>query len=330
MKFSVPRLLSLVTLLSLSHTAFPQAGSLGDMLWKESNSLSLFDGIDLPSGERVGYPAGLIAVADETHYVIWTELKEGRLHLLEKTNDSYFRRVKTIPISIGKSGYGKEIEGDKRTPVGVYRVTSYIPEAELTDFYGLGAYPINYPNNWDRLNRRTGYGIWLHGLPKGIEQRPLMDSDGCVVVDNQSLTFLDDYIVPGDTLVVLANEFNWIDRESGVEHHSLLSAVDSWIQDWESLDAAAYLANYHADFSDFRRDLAQWSEYKTGINSRKTSIEVSISDLTAVQYPGDQNLFSVRFYQNYKSSNYNWAGWKELLWTLDDEGNWKILFEGNG
>lgn len=318
--------------LLLSQFVFSQAGSRPEDLWASYNvqTDSKEQSNTFSSGAEYFFPEGLISAPDSTRYLIWTEFDAGRLTLMERLGKKKYRIVKQIPISIGKKGYGKQVEGDQLTPVGVYRVTSYIPEENLLDRYGLGAYPLNYPNNWDKLQERTGYGIWLHGLPKGVDQRPLLDSDGCVVVDNQSLTFLDNYISTGTTTVVLGNKLNWVSTDELESSNSFLQAVSNWEQSWESLDSSAYLANYHPDFSDFNRDLTAWSIYKTRVNSQKTFIDVSFSDLTAIQYPGTENMVSVRFYQNYKSSNYDWAGWKELLWQKDANGHWKIIFEGNG
>ncbi|MGA0933716.1 MAG: DUF924 family protein [Pseudohongiellaceae bacterium] len=61
-----------------------------------------------------------------------------------------------IPVSIGKNGFGKEVEGDRRTPVDVYRPTLFREDEQLIDFYGLGAYPLNYPNVYDRQRHRPG------------------------------------------------------------------------------------------------------------------------------------------------------------------------------
>lgn len=321
--------LSLACLLT-SNFSNAQAGSLADELWASAGAD--IDFISTSSAEHdteYYYPDGLIALPEETQYLIWTELDYGRLNLLERLSEKKYRLIKRIPISIGKEGIGKEIEGDKRTPVGVYRVTTYIAERDLTDNYGLGAYPINYPNSWDRLKQRTGYGIWLHGLPKGIDERPLLDSDGCVVVDNKSLTFLDDYILPGKTLMVLANEMNWVATDALDESDALIEAIDAWEQAWESGDASKYINNYHQDFSDFTRDLDAWTEYKTRVNGQKSYINVELSNITAVEYPGEDTVI-VHFHQSYDSSNYKWEGWKELLWKKDSSGKWKILFEGNG
>lgn len=318
-----------LTCLLLPTLASSQAGSLADELWASSN-VNLLESSAAEPSTNYYYPEGLIALPEDTQYLIWTEMNAGRLNLLERIAEKKYRLIKRIPISIGKEGFGKEVEGDKRTPIGVYRFVNHIPERDLTDFYGLGAYPINYPNNWDKLKQRTGYGIWLHGLPKGVDRRPLLDSDGCVVVDNKSLTFLDDHILPGKTLMVLANELHWVSTDALDGRDSLLEAMDSWEQSWESRDSNQYLDSYHEDFTDFNRDLQAWSEYKSRINGQKSFIEVTLSDVTAIQYPGTEDTVSVRFFQNYKSSNYNWSGWKELLWQKDSGGQWKILFEGNG
>ena len=52
-------------------------------------------------------------------------------------------------VTLGKNGIDKAREGDQKTPVGVYHVTANLPRNKLTDFYGAGAFPINYPNEWD-------------------------------------------------------------------------------------------------------------------------------------------------------------------------------------
>jgi murein L,D-transpeptidase YafK len=62
-----------------------------------------------------------------------------------------------------------------------------MPQDKLTDFYGSGAFPINYPNEWDRIRGRNGYGIWLHGTPRDTYSRPPRASDGCIVLSNEDL-----------------------------------------------------------------------------------------------------------------------------------------------
>jgi len=85
-----------------------------------------------------GVPAGLIFENMLTPYLFWIELEAGKLHLLERlASGSYVTRT-TRPISIGKNGMGKQREGDGRTPVGVYQITSFLADERLDDFTVLG------------------------------------------------------------------------------------------------------------------------------------------------------------------------------------------------
>ncbi|MEQ9564613.1 MAG: hypothetical protein RLN85_02115, partial [Pseudomonadales bacterium] len=78
-------------------------------------------------------------------------------------------------------------------------------------------------------------------------------------------------------------------------------------------------------------DLEDWADYKSRVNSAKEFIEVELSQLSAFAYPGEDDMVITRFFQDYQSSNYNWEGWKQLLWRRNSEtGDWQIIYEGNG
>jgi murein L,D-transpeptidase YafK len=277
-----------------------------------------------------GIPAGLILENQRRPYLFWAELKKGIMHLLKRTEQGNYLKQKSVQISIGKSGFGKRVEGDKKTPIGVYQITSFLKDEQLSDYYGFGAFPLNYPNIWDRLSNRTGHGIWLHGLPKGIVERPLLDSDGCVIVDNDTLEQFTPHIQAGQSLLVLSEQLDWLAPGSVQPSADVLDAIESWKADWESLDNESYLKHYHSDFTDTKRDLTKWSAYKTRVNSRKKYIKVKLEELSVIAYPNEKNLVATRFYQRYESSNFSWKGWKHLLWRRDESGSWRILYEGNG
>jgi len=277
-----------------------------------------------------GVPAGLILENQNLPYVFWVELRTGLLHLLQRTKEgNYLKRISTS-ISIGKEGFGKQVEGDQKTPVGIYRITSFLKDEQLNDYYGIGAYPLNYPNTWDRLSGRTGHGIWFHGLPKGVQSRPLLDSKGCVIIDNLTLQKFADFIETGETLFVLSESLDWLEPGTIQPSADILEATESWRADWQNNNISEYLANYHPNFTDSKRDLKQWATYKTRVNELKAYIRISLSKMSVITYPGEEDLLVMRFYQNYESSNFNWFGWKHLLWRRDDAGVWRILYEGNG
>ena len=125
-------------------------------------------------------------------------LFEIRGHTLIKIFDEY--------ASIGKNGSGKNFEGDKKTPLGVYTLGEKITQP-LSDFYGEGAFPIDYPNVYDKLLNKTGHGIWIHGTPKDTYSRAPKSSDGCIVISNENFNTLDSNLKNKQTKVILSKCF---------------------------------------------------------------------------------------------------------------------------
>jgi hypothetical protein len=155
------------------------------------------------------------------------------------------RFVADYYISHGKAGTDKLREGDKKTPIGVYHVTASLPRQKLTDFYGSGAFPINYPNEWDKRQGRNGHGIWLHGTPSDTFSRPPKASDGCVVLANRDLDALAKNLQIGLTPVIISNSIEWLSLDDWqAERRALLDSIEAWRSDWESLDTGKYPAHY--------------------------------------------------------------------------------------
>ena len=336
-QLSLLRLLLLsLSLCTLSATVFAQAGSRPALLFDSANSFyhSLSGSLNLGSGSSGVHaivPEGTMLLPRSMRFLLWVELGPGQLNVLERVGPDSLVLRKRIPVSIGKEGIGKRLEGDKKTPVGIYRLTSFLRDAQLDDFYGEGAYPLNYPNPRDAILGRTGHGIWLHGLPKNTEQRPLLDSDGCIVIDNESLGELQDNIVAGHTWIVMSpSSIKWIPAATHKsERRGLQSALNTWKQAWEAKDDESYLDYYADDFTDLYRNKAAWSDYKRRVNGNKRLIKVEFSDMSMMADPLHKELVTVRYYQKYQSDNYDWAGWKEQVWRNSDQG-WKIVYEGSG
>ena len=111
-----------------------------------------------------------------------------------------------------KYGVEKEREGDMKTPIGVYTVTA--DKERVPDLYGPRAFPLSYPNDWDRVQGRRGHGIWLHGTPSGTYSRPPWATDGCVVLTNDDLAKLTRYVDVSHTPVVISPSIQWRDRRA--------------------------------------------------------------------------------------------------------------------
>ena len=134
-------------------------------------------------------PRYLLQMPPDQEHAIVVDTQKSRLYLYKNDNGRP-RFVADYYISHGKLGGDKTREGDNRTPTGVYHVTSHLSPEKLGDFYGSGAFPINYPNEWDKRQGRGGHGIWLHGTPSDTYSRPPKASEGCVVLSNVDLDSL--------------------------------------------------------------------------------------------------------------------------------------------
>lgn len=231
-------------------------------------------------------------------------------------------------VTLGKRGVEKTRSGDQKTPIGVYHVTGNFPKRKLTDFYGAGAFPINYPNEWDRRLGRNGYGIWLHGTPSDTYSRPPRASDGCIVLANPDLESVGRYVQVGVTPVIIADEIEWSDSDAlEAERQSLLETVEAWRSDWESLDTERYLGHYSARFRSGRQDFAAWAAHKRTINSGKSWVKVGISRVGIFRYPRERDFVVVTFDQDYRSQNLSNVMRKRQYWVKEPSG-WKILHEG--
>jgi murein L,D-transpeptidase YafK len=210
----------------------------------------------------------------------------------------------------------------------VYHVTANLPRQKLTDFYGAGAFPINYPNEWDRRKGRNGHGIWLHGTPSTLYSRPPRASDGCIVLANPDLATLVGRLQVGLTPVIIADEIEWADA-AAVEgdRRSLAAALEQWRADWESRDTERYLAHYSERFTAGEQTLAGWQEHKRNVSLGKTWVQVGLARVSMFRYPRENDFVVVNFEQSYRSNNLSNVIRKRQYW-IKESGGWKILYEG--
>lgn len=272
-------------------------------------------------------PRYLLQLPEKEKLALVLDSTKSTLFVFENTGRTP-RYVADYYVTIGKNGLEKLREGDKKTPVGVYHVVSRLPKDKLTDFYGSGAYPISYPNEWDRMRGRDGHGIWLHGTPRDTYSRPPRASDGCIVLTNQDLETLAAKLQIGSTPIVIADSIDWAKPEEVESLRSgLASSIESWRYDWESRNTDAYLRHYARKFTSNGLNLAQWSAQKHQVNVGKTWIKVKVSDVSLLLYPGKEEMAVATFEQDYASSNLSNRMMKRQYW-IRENNKWRIVFEG--
>lgn len=283
--------------------------------------------------KRNDLPRQILALGANVNKALLIDKKANRLYIFSRQkNGRLFEEVNDYYVSTGKLVGDKAVKGDLRTPEGVYFVTSWISPDKLPDKYGIGAFPVNYPNELDKHNGKTGHGIWLHGTDKGDYSRPPRDSEGCVVLTNIDLKELKSEIIPGITPVVITNSVEWVDYSVWKdEQESIMRAIESWRSDWESMDVDKYLSHYDKGFWSESHDINSWLSRKRYLARNKTYQSVNISDVSVLVYPQKQGikekLAVIRLQQDYKSNNFKSEMYKRLYLKKSDK-DWKILYEG--
>ena len=267
---------------------------------------------------------------EKEKYLFYVDAPNSRLYLYENINgklsykDDYY-------VSIGKNGFGKQYEGDKKTPIGVYFTGKKIKES-LSDFYGDAAYPLSYPNEIDKKNKRNGSGIWLHGTPKTTYNRAPLASDGCIVLSNPDLmklsTILDDNRIPIIISFRSLKDLEFSNNNLIEKKLSLINSIEAWRKNWENQDTDTYLKFYSKTFFSEKDNFDTWAERKRIIQSQKVKVSVVLSEISFFDYPNTENeIVLVDFMQDYKSPTINNKMNKRQYW-INENNEWRIMYEG--
>lgn len=271
-------------------------------------------------------PAYLLNLDDSYRHALVVDASRSRLYVYE--NRAHLPvRVADFYVTIGKAGAGKQKEGDNRTPIGIYTISSFKSPSELTDFYGSGAFTLSYPNEWDTRQGRNGHGIWIHGSPSNTYSRTPRASEGCVVLANDDLTRLGQYVQTGKTPVIIAEQVEWVTYDMlDTRRNDLVAAIDQWRQDWESRDTSRLLLHYSASFRAGSQDLRAFGASKQKVNATKSWIKVDLDGINLMLYPERPDFALVSFIQNYQSNNLTDRTPKRQFWSREN-GRWKIIHE---
>lgn len=266
-------------------------------------------------------PGELLRIPASQHYALVVDLSRSRLHVFQN-KQSVPEKVADFYITIGKEGGGKEQQGDKKTPIGLYRITGRLAGATLPGFYGAGALPLDYPNAWDQLHHRTGSGIWLHGTPVDTYSRPPRASDGCVVLTNPDFKVLSQWLEV-DSPVVLTEHIDWIPADEWWRRRERIAKrVDQWLSDWVQHKGMGVLRHYSAHYQSGHLDDALWNHLQDG--------DITLKDPGILSYPGVEKMVVVTWEGMPQSDVGNRGMSVTQFWSFEENSDWKIIFEPNG
>ena len=279
------------------------------------------------------FPAALLALDDGVKNAVVVDKSAHRLYLYRNNGSKQPPElVKDFYVSTGRAPGNKVKEGDLKTPEGVYFITSFLPDDALPEKYGIGAFPVNYPNEWDRHLGKTGDGIWLHGTDPIYYSRPPLDSEGCVVLANLDLSHIESMLQPGLTPVVISEQVHWLNTEQWqMQRNQLLGTLERWRSAWQDKAVDEYLGFYARDFWNGRYNLAGWRAMKRQVAQGKTYQQIRLEDISLFAYPKGEgqphDMVVAVFTQDYRSNNFS-SSMKKRLYLTREQNDWKVLYEG--
>ena len=234
-------------------------------------------------------------------------------------------------MSIGRQGAGKQKEGDGRTPLGVYFVTDELDTRPLHEKYGITAFTLDYPNIWDLRQKRSGGGIWIHGVDPDGGTRPPRDTEGCISLANEDLAELADEFLANITPVVVTREIVWSDAgEVSSLRSELEKIVGQWTAAFASGDMHAYLSLYDEGFERWGMQRSEWLAFSMQTLGQQRISSASASDLLLLGDPVEDDLYLSRFRLSVNDGLRKTTSTKRLYWRRDESGSLKIVAEDSG
>jgi len=276
-------------------------------------------------------PAWVLRLPESTPTLFIAETSTSAFHRFDRAGDSVVK-VRQDYMSIGQGGTGKERAGDQRTPLGVYFVTEQLDTTGLHDKYGVTAFPLDYPNAWDRRLGRTGDGIWVHGVDPQGGTRPPLDTDGCISLPNERLLALQGSFTANITPVLIATELVWDEPGAVAARRSALEqAVMSWAENLRQGDMYAWLESYDDTFRHWGMNKSEWSAFSLETVGQRPIESVIISNLLLLADPTEEGLYLSRFRLEIREgASHSVISMRRMYWRRSESGALKIVAEDSG
>ncbi|HEB9422795.1 TPA: murein L,D-transpeptidase [Campylobacter jejuni] len=263
---------------------------------------------------------------DDNVAIVLTNKTDKILRVYSYENGKIRKDFEQKEIITGLMG-DKKIEGDLKTPVGFYELGRKFNPGD--PYYGPFAFATTYPNLLDKVQGKTGGGIWIHGYPLDGSRLDEFKTRGCIALFNNNLEKFAQ-VVQDKKVFVMTEEKEKI-RAKKDQIASLLADLFTWKLAWTNSDTNTYLSFY--DEQEFKRfdkmKFEQFASMKKSIFSRKEDKKIKFSDINISPYPNLENetMYRISFYEDYYTKNYQFRGDKILYVKIDSKGKMKILAE---
>jgi murein L,D-transpeptidase YafK len=267
------------------------------------------------------------------HHILVAEKSSHRLFLF-KNHKGHPQLINSYQMATGKKAGDKKLQGDFKTPEGIYKITDFLSKEALLDrygkegeIYGSGAFVMDFPNPLDRKMKKTGGGIWLHSTNDETRIEKGLDSRGCLVIHNEDLKDISQYIELNKTHIVVLQTLGYISEKVHQNtQKNIKKLILDWSQSWADENLDRYLTHY--DKQSFRSssnlELKQFRQYKKRIFSAKGKPKIQLKNISVFKTP--RYALAV-FLQDYQSNTIQDIGIKTLYLKQNASYEWKIVSE---
>ena len=271
-------------------------------------------------------PENFTALSNWNSQAIAVDIDKSRLYVFARNAQGQLQLVHDYYISIARLGAVKTNEGDLRTPLGPYFITSQLYAAQLPAFYGAGALPLNYPSPYDVRRGKSGSGIWLHGTPPQQYSRPPQASEGCVVLTNPDFDVLAQTVALRSTPVVIAQALRWVQADTWQADFN--AAWQAWRSHKLQGSGPALAPFYYASFSG--QGGQNWVSFYRQLQAEMRQNPVITSDISKVsrvywREAADEEVVVVTFEQTLGAKEKK----RRQYWRRKAPYPWRIFYESD-
>jgi len=229
--------------------------------------------------------------------------------------------IKTIRCTTGKNKGDKQKRGDLKTPEGVYFIEAKINHNLDFTIYGGKAFTLNYPNPIDVLRQKTGFGIWLHGRGRPIQN---FNTKGCIAINLDQLNDLEKFITLRQTPLIITSDFTWDQNPNQTELFQKLSQkFQKWLLAWRGKKTAFFKYYSPQLVINHKKQYSFFIKRKKKLFRKYGWIDVFVSSLAILPGP---NYIVTYFKQLFRAPGFISMGIKRLYWQRVD-GTFKIVGE---
>lgn len=260
--------------------------------------------------------------------IVVVDKKTNQTHLANYV-DGRLEIVKTFRTTLGQKVGDKIMEGDLKTPEGIYEFLFRSQPPALKPKFGPLAIYVSYPNSMDKTGSKTGFDIMVHGTDDPARLEKAFDSLGCVVLDNENVKVVSDSIKLKDTKVIITKDFAPL--QSSPRLGKAKAFFEQWLNAWSTKDNAGYIDSYADEFRMDGMNKLAFAKYKDALNKKYESIQVKASD---VRFYFHEKYDLITFTQTYSSTfpgggqAYSGVSQKNL-YIQERNGQYKIVLEEN-